>query len=65
MGLVPEVENVMPQRLTQPHKGGAAAGHVPDWQRNIKEFRQTKDFNENGIPTRAKVKELGIEDGVG
>jgi aldehyde:ferredoxin oxidoreductase len=55
----------MPQRLTQPHKGGAAAGHVPDWQRNIKEFRQTKDFDENGIPTRAKVKELGIEDGVG
>ena len=55
----------MSQHLTQPHKGGAAAGHVPDWQGIIKEYWQTKGWDKPGIPTKAKVKELGLEDGVG
>jgi len=38
MGLIPEVENVMPERMTKPHKGGGAAGQVPDWQRILKEY---------------------------
>lgn len=62
MGLIPEIENVMPLRLTQPHKGGGAAGKVPDWQGIIKEYWQTKGWDEHGIPTEAKVKELGLED---
>ena len=64
MGLIPEVENVMPLRLTKPHKSGGAAGKVPDWKRIIKEYWQTKGWDEHGIPTRAKVKELGLEDAV-
>lgn len=62
MGLIPEVENVMPERLTKPHKGGGAAGQVPDWRRILKEYWQAKGWNEHGIPTEAKVKELGLQD---
>jgi len=29
MGMVPEKENVMPERFTIPHKEGGAAGQVP------------------------------------
>ena len=42
MGLVPEVENVMPERLTVPHEGGGAAGKVPDWKGILHEFWKEK-----------------------
>jgi len=61
MGLVPDRENVMPQRLTVPHKEGGAAGKVPPWQEILKEYWETKDWV-NGIPTRRKLAELGLED---
>jgi len=61
MGLVPERENVMPQRLTVPHKDGGAAGKVPPWQKILKEYWETKDWA-NGIPTRRKLVALGLED---
>lgn len=59
-GLVPEKENVMPERFTQPHKKGGAAGQVPPWQAILKEYWETKGWV-NGIPTRAKLIELGLE----
>lgn len=62
MGLVPEVENVMPERLTVPHEGGGAAGQVPDWKRILKEYWESKGWDEHGIPTKAKIAELGVED---
>ncbi|GAI59059.1 unnamed protein product, partial [marine sediment metagenome] len=62
MGLVPEVENVMPERMTKPHKGGGAAGQVPDWKRILKEYWHAKGWDEHGIPTEVKIKELGLED---
>ena len=62
MGMVPEVENVMPERFTTPHKGGGAAGQVPDWKKILKEYWQAKGWDEHGIPTEAKIKELGLED---
>ena len=52
----------MPLRFTKPHKGGGAAGKVPDWQGIIKEYWQTKGWDQHGIPTTAKIKELGLED---
>ena len=58
-GLVPEKENVMPERLTVPHKEGGAAGQVPPWRAILKEYWETKGWV-NGIPTRAKIKELGL-----
>jgi aldehyde:ferredoxin oxidoreductase len=62
MGMVPEAENVMPDRLTKPHKGGGAAGQVPDWKRILKEYWHAKGWDEHGIPTRAKIEELGLSD---
>ncbi|UCC91050.1 MAG: aldehyde ferredoxin oxidoreductase family protein [Dehalococcoidia bacterium] len=59
-GLVPEKENVMPERLTIPHKEGGAAGQVPPWQAILKEYWETKGWV-NGIPTRGKLKELGLD----
>jgi aldehyde:ferredoxin oxidoreductase len=61
MGLVPEKENVMPERLTIPHKEGGAAGKVPPWQTILKEYWKTKDWV-SGIPTRRKLTELGLDD---
>jgi aldehyde:ferredoxin oxidoreductase len=60
MGLVSEKENVMPERLTVPHKGGGAAGQVPPWQAILKEYWETKGWG-NGIPARDKLRELGLE----
>ena len=59
-GLVPEKENVMPERLTVPHKEGGAAGQVPPWQAILKEYWETKSWVK-GIPTRDKLKELGLD----
>ena len=59
MGMVPEKENVMPERLTIPHKEGGAAGQVPPWQAILKEYWETKDWA-NGIPSKAKLVELGL-----
>jgi aldehyde:ferredoxin oxidoreductase len=60
-GLVPERDNVMPERLTIPHKEGGAAGKVPPWQEILKEYWTTKGWV-NGIPTRDKIAELGLAD---
>jgi len=59
-GLVPGKENVMPERLTIPHKEGGAAGQVPPWQAILKEYWETKSWVK-GIPTRDKLKELGLD----
>ena len=61
MGLVPEQENVMPERLATPHQEGGAAGRVPPWQTILQEYWETKDWV-NGVPTRSKLVELGLQD---
>ncbi len=61
MGLVPKEENVMPERMTIPHKEGGAAGQVPPWRRILKEYWETKEWVD-GIPTRRKLTELGLEE---
>ncbi len=61
MGLIPRMDNVMPERLTIPHRNGGAAGKVPPWQTILKEYWEVKDW-ENGIPTRRKLLELGLEE---
>ena len=60
-GLVPEKENVLPERLTLPHKGGSAAGQVLPWRDILNEYWQTKNWP-NGIPSTHKMTELGLSD---
>jgi len=60
MGLIPGKENVMPERLTVAHKEGEAIGKVPPWQAILKEYCESKDWV-NGVPTRDKLVELGLE----
>jgi len=62
MGLVPEVENVLPERLTVPHEGGGAAGMMPDWKGILQEFWKEKGWDERGYPTEEKIVELGLVD---
>ena len=61
MGLIPEKENTMPERMTLPHRDGGAAGKVPPWHLILKEYWETKEWR-NGIPTRRKLLELGLEE---
>jgi len=61
MGLVPEKEFVMPERLSVPHKEGGAAGKVPPWQYILKEYYEEREWID-GYPTRKKLEELGLED---
>ncbi len=60
-GMVPEKENVMPERFTSPHKEGGAAGKVPPWREILQEYWDTKGWV-NGIPTEARLAELGLDD---
>jgi aldehyde:ferredoxin oxidoreductase len=61
MGLIPEVENLMPERLQIARRSGEAAGQMPDWKRILKEYWQTKGWDEHGVPTEIKIRELGLE----
>jgi len=61
MGMDPVKEQVLPERLMVPHKEGGAAGKVIPWQVILKEYWETKDWI-NGVPTRAKLLELGLDD---
>jgi len=61
MGLVPEKENVMPERMTMPHREGGAAGKVPPWEKILRDYWKAKDWI-NGIPTRRKLIELGLDE---
>ena len=60
MGLIPEQDNVMPERFTTPHKEGGAAGQVPPWQQILKEYWETKDWP-SGFPSESKLEELGLD----
>ena len=62
MGLVPEVENVMPERITHPHNEGGAVGMVPDWKGILKEFWHVKGWDDKGYPKKQKIAELGLSE---
>lgn len=61
MGLDPLKENVMPERLCVPHKEGGAAGKIPPWKKILEDYWRARDWI-NGIPTRRKLIELGLEE---
>lgn len=60
MGLVPEKDNVMPERFTIPRREGGAAGQVVPWQAILQEYWETKNWP-NGIPDKNKLVELSLD----
>ncbi len=61
MGLVPEKEFRMPERLATPHREGGAANRVPPWQYILRDYYEERKWI-NGIPTVEKLKELELND---
>jgi len=61
MGLDPLKENVLPPKLSVPHREGGAAGRIPPWREILDEYWRTRDWV-NGVPRRRKLVELGLED---
>jgi aldehyde:ferredoxin oxidoreductase len=60
MGLIPEREFVLPERFLNAHKSGGAAGKVPPWQYILEEYYKERKWIK-GIPSKDKLKELGLD----
>lgn len=60
MGLTPERDFVLPERLQIPHEEGGAAGKVAPFTRILKDYYKARDWIE-GIPTRRKLMKLGLK----
>nr|MDO8135944.1 aldehyde ferredoxin oxidoreductase C-terminal domain-containing protein [Candidatus Njordarchaeum guaymaensis] len=52
----------LPKRLMEPKKEGPAAGKVSDVERMLDEYYRFRGWKPNGIPTREKLLELGLDD---
>ena len=54
-------DDVLPERiLTLPIPEGGTKGHVPDQEKMLKDYYQERGWDENGIPTSGKLKELSL-----
>ncbi len=55
-------DDTLPKRmLEEPLQGGGAKGHVVELDQMLPEFYRLRGWDENGVPTPAKLAELGIE----
>ena len=55
-------DDIMPKRfLEEPPPEGAAKGKTLDFQPMLKEYYQIRGWDDNGVPTPEKLKELGLE----
>ncbi len=44
---------------------GGHEGHVPDLELQLREYYEIRGWDENGVPTKQKLEELGLLDIVG
>jgi aldehyde:ferredoxin oxidoreductase len=54
--------DMMPARLLTPMETGPTQGSVPDMDLMLKEFYQLRGFNDDGVPKRSVLKELGLSE---
>jgi aldehyde:ferredoxin oxidoreductase len=55
-------DDTLPARLlTLPRDAGGAAGCLPDLERMLREYYQVRGWDEDGAPTPAKCRELGLD----
>ena len=52
----------LPKIVQIPLKEGGAKGYVPNIEPLLDEYYKLRGWNEKGIPTHEKLKELGLED---
>jgi aldehyde:ferredoxin oxidoreductase len=57
---VTRADDTLPRRFTEPFAAGASAGHVPDLKKMLDEYYAFRGWDENGVPTPAKLAELGL-----
>jgi aldehyde:ferredoxin oxidoreductase len=55
-------DDVLPKRVLTPLAEGAAAGSVPDMDALKSEYYAIRGLNEDGLPKRELLNELGLED---
>lgn len=55
-------DDVLPKRFFQMSKEGARAKQVPEpFEKSLRELYKERGWNNDGIPTREKIKSLGVE----
>ena len=58
---VTRADDTLPRRFThEPFDAGNSAGHVPDLARMLDEYYESRGWDKNGVPTPAKLAELGL-----
>lgn len=60
-GITKDDDTLPPRLLTEPLKVGPAKGKVVELDTMLKEYYEIRGWDEEGIPTEEKLKELGIE----
>ena len=54
-------DDKIPSRLLEMARNdGMAAGVLPELDKMLKEYYQLRNWDDNGIPTEKKIKELGL-----
>jgi aldehyde:ferredoxin oxidoreductase len=55
-------DDSLPYRFThEPFESGASAGHLPDLPAMLDEYYEFRGWDENGIPTKSRLSELGLD----
>ena len=54
-------DDVLPERLLTPPTEGGAAGKAADLESQLVEFYAVRGWNKDGIPTKEKLSEVGLE----
>ncbi|MBC2716870.1 MAG: aldehyde ferredoxin oxidoreductase family protein [Desulfobacteraceae bacterium] len=52
----------LPKRLMTEMDDGPTEGSVPDMDKMLSEFYELRSFNENGIPTKKVLEDVGLQD---
>ena len=56
-------DDKLPERMEkEPIKSGPSKGEVTDLSKMLPEYYKIRGWDENGVPTPEKLKELGLED---
>jgi aldehyde:ferredoxin oxidoreductase len=58
-------DDTLPERLQTPTTEGGAAGKVANLEEQLVEFYAVRGWNKDGIPTKEKLSELGLDFAIG